>query len=94
MVAPAASRLPLVNDDLATVLVFVLLLAACLVHDYYERGRMHPLNLWGSIAILASVPGRVALAQTAAWHSVAEWMALGLITRALRLLPARPFDEL
>jgi len=75
MVAPAASRLPFVNDVLATVLVFVLLLAACLVHDYYERGRMHPLNLWGSIAILASVPGRVALAQTAAWHSVAEWMA-------------------
>jgi hypothetical protein len=51
-----------------------LLLAACLAHDYYERGRLHPLNVWGSVAILASLPGRVPLAQTAAWHSFAEWL--------------------
>jgi len=75
MVPPAASRLPLGDGTAAMVLAFVLLLAACLVHDYYERGRVHPLNLWGSVAILASVPARVALAQTAAWHSFAEWMA-------------------
>ena len=75
MVPPAAGRLPFGDPIAPTVLAFVVLLAACLVHDHYERGRLHPLNLWGSIAILASVPARVALAQTAAWHSFAEWMA-------------------
>ncbi len=75
LVPPAAGRLPFVGDPVAaTLVVFALLLAACLVHDYYERGRLHPLNLWGSVAILASLPARVALAQTAAWHSFAEWM--------------------
>ena len=57
MVPPAASRLPLGDGTAAMVLAFVLLLAACLVHDYYERGRLHPLNLWGSVAILASRTG-------------------------------------
>ena len=69
MVPPAAGRLPFGNAIAATVLAFVALLAACLAHDYFERGRLHPLNLWGSVAILASVPaprraradGRVAL---------------------------------
>ena len=74
MVPPAATRLPFVNGVVATFVLFVLLLAACLVHDYYERGRAHPLNLWGSVALLASLPARLALAQTAAWHSFAEWM--------------------
>jgi hypothetical protein len=74
MVPPAVGRLPFGDPVAATLVVFALLLAACLVHDYYERGRLHPLNLWGSVAILASLPGRVALAQTAAWHSFAEWM--------------------
>jgi hypothetical protein len=73
MVPPAAGRLPLISGTAATLLVFVLLLAACVAHDYYERGRLHPLNVWGGVAILASVPGRVLVAQTDAWHSFAEW---------------------
>ena len=74
-VPPGGGGLPFGEGVAATVVAFVALLAACLAHDYYERGRLHPLNVWGSIAILASVPARVALAQTAAWHSFAEWMA-------------------
>lgn len=74
MVPPAAGRLPFGDPVVATLLGFVTFLAACLVHDYYQRGRLHPLNLWGSVAILASLPARIALGQTAAWHSFAEWM--------------------
>lgn len=74
MVAPATARVPGFDPTVVTLAVLGVLLAACLIHDFRESGRLHPLNLWGSAAILASVPARIALAQTAGWHSIAEWM--------------------
>jgi hypothetical protein len=74
MVPPALTRLPFGGGALASFVIFVVFIAACLVHDYVQRGRIHPLNLWGGIALIASVPARGALARTSAWHSFAEWL--------------------
>jgi hypothetical protein len=59
---------------LASFVNFVVFIAASLVHDYVQRGRIHALKLWGGIALIASVPARGALARTNAWHSFAEWL--------------------
>ena len=77
MLPPATTRLPLgggATQTLIAFVLFILFIAACIAHDYYERGRLHPLNLWGGIALIGSVPLRAAVAHTNAWHSFAEWL--------------------
>lgn len=45
MVPPAAGRIPGIDPTMLTMLLLAGLLAACLIHDFRERGRLHPLNL-------------------------------------------------
>jgi hypothetical protein len=42
--------------------------------DLKTRGRLHPVTLWGGLLLIASVPLRLALAQTDAWLRIASWL--------------------
>lgn len=48
------------------------------VWDVRTRGRLHPVTLWGGLAIVLSQPLRLVLSETQAWLSVARW-AMGLL---------------
>lgn len=50
--------------------VFVLALAGW---DLATRRRLHPVTLWGGLAILVSQPLRLLLSGTAAWLAFARW---------------------
>lgn len=54
---------------------FLLPLAAW---DLRSRGRLHPVTVWGGLALVASQPLRLAIAGTAAWAAFAG-MAIGLL---------------
>jgi hypothetical protein len=51
-----------------------LLVGAGIVYDRASRGRVHPVYLWGGGLLVLSVPVRLALSGTAAWHALAEFM--------------------
>jgi hypothetical protein len=51
-----------------------LFLVALAVHDRLVRGRLHPVTLWGGLAIVVSGPLRLVLSGTAAWHAVADFL--------------------
>lgn len=48
--------------------------------DFASRGRLHPVTLWGGLALIASQPLRLLLSETGAWLSFASW-AVGLLGR-------------
>ena len=41
-------------------------------YDLRTRGRVHPAYLWGGALLILSVPARLVISSTAAWHSFAE----------------------
>jgi hypothetical protein len=49
-------------------------LAAAPASDRLSGRRVHPISLWGAVAIIASVPLRFALSRTEAWHRFAVWL--------------------
>lgn len=51
---------------------FVLAMAA---YDRRSRSRVHPVTLWGGLALMFSFPGRVAVARTDLWLNVAAWLS-------------------
>ena len=76
LLPPGVSRWPIAvaNPGPPIVIVLVLFLGLVAVYDRWTRGRMHPVTLWGGVALLASIPVRFAVAQTSAWHRVADWL--------------------
>ncbi len=74
LMPPAVTRLPYGSNILLTLAVLILLIAVCLAHDVYERGRVHRANVVGGLLILASVPARLPIAKTEAWHQIAAWL--------------------
>ncbi len=75
-VLPAAvTRVPLGAARLPVA--FTLLLAFVVagpLYDRLSRGRLHPVSVWGGLAILVSVPLRTFLGSTEAWHALATWL--------------------
>jgi hypothetical protein len=59
---------PLVFMGLADL--FVVALA---VWDFRSRGRLHPVTLWGGLALIISQPLRLALSETPVWLAIAAW---------------------
>jgi hypothetical protein len=51
-----------------------LFVVACIVYDRRTRGRVHPAFKWGSLAIVLSLPLRIAIASTGAWLAFATWL--------------------
>jgi hypothetical protein len=53
-------------------LTFLPVLALCTTYDIVTRRRVHPAYLWGGALLILSVPARLAISTTPAWHSAAE----------------------
>ncbi len=53
-------------------LTFVPALAVAMLYDRVTRGRIHPAYLWGGVLLILSVPLRLLLSTTPAWHRLAE----------------------
>ena len=50
---------------------FIPFLAAAVIYDWVTRGRVHPVYLWGGGLLIASVPLRLMISTTPAWHRLA-----------------------
>jgi hypothetical protein len=57
-----------------------LFLVPLVVWDLVSRRRLHPVTLWGGLALIASQPLRFLLSGTHAWLAFAGW-AVGLVPR-------------
>lgn len=73
IMTPAFARMAFAEQDpfLAFLMTMALVLVA-IVYDRRLRHRIHPVYLWGGLLILVSGPGRFALGQTEAWHTLAR----------------------
>ena len=72
---PAITRIPGVAGQAPAM--FALLTAFLLagpIQDLRTTRRVHPVNLWGSLIVLASFPLRRAIGTSDAWHRLAEWL--------------------
>ncbi len=75
IIAPAIARLPFVDlRPPVTIALHALFVLAPVLHDLRQRGRVHPVYLWGGLFILVSGPLRFAFSQTDAWHAIAQWI--------------------
>jgi hypothetical protein len=52
----------------------VFFVVACLLHDRLAHGRVHPAFLWGGLALVISLPLRIATGRTDAWRAFAGWL--------------------
>jgi uncharacterized membrane protein YozB (DUF420 family) len=59
-------------------LVTCLFLVPLVAWDLASRGRLHPVTLWGGLALIATLLLRLPLASTEAWQGFARW-AVGLV---------------
>lgn len=55
-----------------------LFIVALVAWDLASRGRLHPVTLWGGLAIVVSQPLRLVLSGTGTWMAFAGW-AVGLL---------------
>lgn len=51
-----------------------LFVVAMVLYDRRSRGRVHPVTLWGGVALMLSFPGRLAIAKTDFWQNFAAWL--------------------
>lgn len=72
-ILPAAiGRIPGFDSPAAITLYFFAILAAAPVSDLLSRRRLHPVSLWGGLAVFGYELGRFLVSKTAAWRAVAE----------------------
>jgi hypothetical protein len=76
LLSAAPPRLPLVGGHPAGMAVTGLaFLLAGPIYDLISRRRIHPAYIYGcSFALLTGPPARLALAATAGWHHMAQWL--------------------
>jgi hypothetical protein len=74
--AHAIGHIPLLRDKGAVILLpLVLLWLSHAVYDRISFGRIHPVSLWGAVAIFAWSNLRAALiGPSAGWHQFAAWL--------------------
>jgi hypothetical protein len=81
LLAAAFARWPVVHPIGNPFLYFGLadlFIVGMAIRDLRARGRLHPVVLWGGLAIIASQPLRLAISGTPAWLAFASWAA-GLV---------------
>ena len=44
------------------------------IYDRRTLGRVHPVTLWGGLALMLSFPARLALGKTDLWLTFAAWL--------------------
>jgi uncharacterized membrane protein YozB (DUF420 family) len=72
---PAITRMPFLAGHPPRMFgLLVLLVLAVAVHDIVTRARLRWLSLGLGLAILATFPLRVAIANSATWRSAAAWL--------------------
>jgi hypothetical protein len=76
LLPPGVSRWAIAIGNPAPVIAgaLIVFLAAPLIADRLAGRRLHRVTLWGGIALFASLPVRFAIAQTATWHHIAQWL--------------------
>ena len=80
LLAAAVARLPTALAAAGPLFYFGvvdLLILAGVVYDLVTRRKVHPVYVWGGLALLASQVVRVALSGTSAWLTVATWLTSG-----------------
>lgn len=75
LMTAAVGRWPgvITAPPLVGYLVTDLFLAALVAWDLKSRGRLHPVTLWGGMALVLSQPLRLWLCETQAWLAFARW---------------------
>jgi hypothetical protein len=75
MLTPAVARLPIDALKQVGMPAFFSVTIACVLIvvtiDTVRHRRLHPAFGWGAALVIAAVPGRIALAQSDAWVSIA-----------------------
>jgi hypothetical protein len=51
-----------------------LLILVCMTYDKWAHERVHPVFLWGGVAVMLSLPFRFAIGTSDAWLSIARWL--------------------
>ena len=76
IITAAVARLPglLPLGPLAFFGLSFLFVVAGMAYDWLSRGRLHRAYAWGAPIIALSVPVRLAVSSTPAWHSFAQWL--------------------
>jgi hypothetical protein len=78
ILAPATARIVLLFSSKAILFkayaISLAVLFGCMLHDYLNRCRVHPVYLWGGLIFLISIPLRLYIGSTAAWLSFAHWI--------------------
>lgn len=78
MLPPAIGRATITLLGVANPALFFgatgLFVVAVVVYDRRSRGRVHPVTLWGGLALMLSFPGRLALGKTELWMTFAAWL--------------------
>jgi hypothetical protein len=75
LLAAPLGRIPVVGDSAAlTIGVYALLALICPLADWIGTRRVHPAFIWGTALVVGTLPLRVALGFSDAWHRVAEWL--------------------
>jgi hypothetical protein len=79
LLPPALGRIPLLaaRGPAAFFSVTILFIIALAIYDYWSRGRVHMVTLWGGLFLAASFPGRLVLGNTATWQTFARWLMDG-----------------
>ncbi len=53
--------------------IVAVLIAAAAVYDWRKLGKVHPVTLWGGLAVVALEVVRVPLSTTPQWAAIADW---------------------
>jgi hypothetical protein len=80
LLAAAVARLPTALAAAGPPFYFGvvdLLILTAVLYDIVARRKVHPVYVWGGLAILASQVIRLALSGTSAWLTVATWLTSG-----------------
>ena len=79
LLGAAVARIPLASIQAGAPFTFIflpnLVTVAGALYDWRTRGRLHPVWIWGGLAMLASQIVMFAVMGTAAWHGFAGFMA-------------------
>lgn len=74
-ILPAAiGRIPGFDSPATITLYFFAMLAVAPIHDLLNLRRLHPVSLWGGVAVFCYEIGRFLVSRTAAWRAVAEML--------------------
>jgi hypothetical protein len=75
LLPPAIIRWPFIEGTQPAVgVVMMVLLAIAPLSDFASKRKVSTVSLWGGVALLASVPLRIAISHSAVWHEFVKWL--------------------